>query len=220
MEKLPKEKMLDVMPSVFLILIVGLLIAVSFVPNRPALSNGFVTIGVALIASIYQLWRHRSLEKVKSAFGQIDFNTLGLLIGLFMVIATLNEVGIIADIAQLFIQIGGTNPFVMFSLAVWVSVLLSAFIDNIPYVATMLPVMAALAPDLGVNPLLLYFGLLAGATLGGNLTPIGASANIAGIGILRNEGYEVKFADFAKIAIPMTLAAVTSAYVLLWILWA
>jgi Na+/H+ antiporter NhaD/arsenite permease-like protein len=220
MEKLPKEKMLDVMPSVFLILIVGLLIAVSFIPNRPALSNGFVTIGVALIASMYQLWRHRSFEKIKSAFGQIDFNTLGLLIGLFMVIATLNEVGIIADIAQLFIQIGGTNPFVMFSLAVWVSVLLSAFIDNIPYVATMLPVMAALAPDLGVNPLLLYFGLLAGATLGGNLTPIGASANIAGIGILKVYGYEVKFATFARIAIPMTLAAVTSAYILLWILWA
>jgi Na+/H+ antiporter NhaD/arsenite permease-like protein len=80
--------------------------------------------------------------------------------------------------------------------------------------------MAALAPDLGVNPLLLYFGLLAGATLGGNLTPIGASANIAGIGILKVYGYEVKFATFAKIAIPMTLAAVTSAYILLWILWA
>ncbi|MFZ9703878.1 MAG: SLC13 family permease [Bacilli bacterium] len=220
MEKLPKEKMLDVMPSVFLILIVALLITVSFIPNRPALSNGLVTMGVALVASLYQLWRHRSVEKIKDAFGQIDFNTLGLLIGLFMVIATLNEVGLIADIAQLFIQIGGANPFVMFSMAVWVSVLLSAFIDNIPYVATMLPVMAALAPDLGVNPLLLYFGLLAGATLGGNLTPIGASANIAGIGILRNEGFEVKFATFAKIAIPITLAAVTSAYVLLWILWA
>lgn len=219
MEKMAKEKITDIMPSIFLVAIIGLLIIVSFIPNRPTLTNGFVTMVVALVASFYQWLRTRSFTQVKEAVGNVDLNTLLLLLGLFVVIAALNEVGIIHDIANLFIQIGGTNPFLMFSLAVWVSVLLSAFVDNIPYVATMLPVMAALAPNLGVNPLLLYFGLLAGATLGGNLTPIGASANIAGIGILRNAGYEVKFSTFAKIAIPMTLTAVTTAYLLLWFLW-
>lgn len=209
----------DFVPSFFLIGIVGLLITASFIPNKPELTNGYITVGMAMIAIIYDYLKHHSMDKIKKTVKKIDFNTLFLLMGLFIVIATLSEVGIITDIANLFIAVGGNNPFVMFSLAVWISVLLSAFIDNIPYVATMLPVMTALAPTLGVNPLLLYFGLLAGATLGGNLTPIGASANIAGIGILKNEGYEVKFWDFGKIAIPMTLAAVATAYVLLWLLW-
>lgn len=209
----------DIMPSVFLLSIIGLLVMTSFVPGRPALANGIITMSVAVIAIVYDYLRHRSWRRIKEAVSKVDSNTLFLLIGLFVVIATLGEVGIISDLADLFVRIGGDRPFVMFTLAVWVSVLLSAFIDNIPYVATMLPVMAALAPTLGVNPLLLYFGLLSGATLGGNLTPIGASANIAGLGILKKEGYDVRFWDFGKIAIPMTLAAVGVAYSLIWVFW-
>ena len=83
----------------------------------------------------------------------------------------------------------------------------------------MLPVVSAIALQLGIEPYILYFGLLVGATLGGNLTPIGASANIAGIGILRKEGYEVKNSDFFKIGIPFTLAAVITGYLLLWFIW-
>ncbi len=83
------------------------------------------------------------------------------------------------------------------------SVLFSAFIDNIPYVATMLPVVQKIALDMGVDPTVLYFGLLSGATLGGNLTPIGASANITSIGILRKAGYEVQNRDFMRIGIPL-----------------
>ena len=93
--------------------------------------------------------------------------------------------------------------------------LISAFIDNIPYVATMLPIITGL----GINPTLMYFGLLSGATLGGNCTPIGASANITGTAILRKEGYEVKNKDFFKIGIPFTLAAVISAYVYLLVVY-
>ena len=79
----------------------------------------------------------------------------------------------------------------------------------------MLPIISGL----GVNPTLLYFGLLSGATLGGNCTPIGASANITGTAILRKAGYEVKNKDFFKIGIPFTLAAVISAYVYLWLVY-
>ena len=83
----------------------------------------------------------------------------------------------------------------------------------------MLPVVTGLAASLGVEPAVLYFGLLSGATLGGNCTPIGASANIAGIGILRKNGYEVKTRDFVRIGIPFTLAAVIPAYIYLWLLF-
>ena len=99
------------------------------------------------------------------------------------------------------------------------SVILSAFIDNIPYTATMLSIVPVIAGELGVEPTILYYGLLCGATLGGNLTPIGASANIAGIGILRKEGYEVKATTFMKFGVPFTLAAVITGYILLWLIW-
>ena len=97
--------------------------------------------------------------------------------------------------------------------------LISAFIDNIPYVATMIPVIAGIAVEMGIDSTALYFGLLSGATLGGNCTPIGASANITGIGILRKEGHEVANADFFKIGIPFTLSAIVPAYILVWVLF-
>ena len=72
---------------------------------------------------------------------------------------------------------------------------------------------------MGKEPLVFYFGLLIGATLGGNLTPIGASANITAIGILRKNGYEVKNSDFLKIGIPFTMAAVVVGYAFIWLVW-
>ena len=123
-------------------------------------------------------------------------------------------------IAELIDSIGGGNTFVVYILIVWLSVLFSAFIDNIPYVATMLPVIGTLAIKLGLEePAVLYFGLLTGATLGGNLTPIGASANITAIGILRRDGYEVKPLQFMKYGVPFTLAAVIVGSLFIWLVW-
>ena len=104
-------------------------------------------------------------------------------------------------------------------MIVWGSVLISAFVDNIPYVATMLPVLSAVTAQMGIEPFLLYFGLLSGATLGGNLTPVGASANITATGLLRKEGCRVQFKDFARIGIPFTLSAVLAGYLFLWFVW-
>ena len=137
----------------------------------------------------------------------------------FLIIGGIEEQGVIAAIADLLKKLGGGNVFVLYTVIVWASVVISAFIDNIPYVATMIPVIGSLAATLGVDPTPLYFGLLSGATLGGNCTPIGASANITGIGILRKEGFTVKNSDFFKIGIPFTLAAIVPAYILLWIFY-
>ena len=137
-----------------------------------------------------------------------------------MVIEGITEAGIITDISNLFVRLGGDNLFLLYTVIVWGSVAFSAFVDNIPYVATMLPVVTSIAATLGIDPTVLYFGLLTGATLGGNLTPIGASANIAGIGILRKGGYEVKTSDFMRIGVPFTLVAVTAGYLFCWLVWA
>ena len=88
------------------------------------------------------------------------------------------------------------------------------------YAATMLPVITGITRALGVEPYLLYFGLLTGATLGGNLTPIGASANITATGLLKKEGFSVSFGDFMKIGVPFTLTAVFVGYLFIWIFWA
>ena len=129
------------------------------------------------------------------------------------------KAGIIDSIANAFSSIGGGNVFVLYTVIVFSSVLLSAFIDNIPYVAAMLPVTQGIALKMGIDPIVLYFGLLSGATLGGNITPFGASANVTGIGILKKEGYDVSNKDFFRIGIPFTLTAVIIGYAVIWLIW-
>lgn len=160
---------------------------------------------------------------VKNTLKEIDFRTLLLLAGIFLIIGGLDSVGVIDDIADLLVKASGGDLFALYSLLVWASVLVSAFIDNIPYVATMLPVIAGIASGMGLTAeasMVLYLGLLSGATLGGNLTPIGASANITATGILRKEGYEVKTLQYMKISVPFTLIAVLVGYGLVWAVYA
>jgi Na+/H+ antiporter NhaD/arsenite permease-like protein len=212
-------KVTDYFPTVLLTGMVALLIAASFIPGRPAMTNGFICTGLFIIGFIRSLIRSKSSGEAREAVKEIDFYTIFLLAGLFVVVGGITEVGLIEDISRIFVSIGGNNVFVTYTLIVWASVLLSAVIDNIPYVATMLPVAAGISGIMGIEPHLLYFGLLIGATLGGNITPIGASANIAGLGILRREGYEVSARQFMRIGIPFTLAAVTTGYLFVWFLW-
>ena len=212
----------DYFPSVLLFGTILLLILASFIPQdqKPETTNGLICMGLMLIGLVREIIITRKpMEALRETLKEIDFFTLLLLTGLFIVIKGIEKAGVVDAIGKAFASISGGNLFLAYTLIVWASVLLSAFIDNIPYVATMLPVAAAIAEHLGVDPTVLYFGLLVGATLGGNLTPIGASANITGLGILRKEGHEVKNWDFMKISIPFTLAAVATGYVLVWLFW-
>ena len=168
---------------------------------------------------IYHFAKTGEIAEAAGPLKSIDLETIGLLVGLFLMIGGVSNMGVIDAAAALLAKAGGGNLFVLYTVIVWASVLISAFIDNIPYVATMIPVIAGLATQLGVDPTPLYFGLLSGATLGGNCTPIGASANITGIGILRREGYTVRNADFFKIGIPFTFAAIVPAYIYIWLLY-
>lgn len=213
-------KVEDYFPTVLLLGTIVLLIVASFIdfPGKPKEINGYICIGLMLIGVLRELIFKRNAKIVVEVFREIDYFTLGLLAGLFVVIAGIEEKGIIDAISGLFLGLGN-NPFIIYTVIVWASVALSAVIDNIPYVATMLPVAVSLSSSLGIDPTLLCFGLIVGATLGGNLSPIGASANITGIGILRGEGHEVKTRDFMRIGVPFTLAAVISGYVLAYLFW-
>jgi Na+/H+ antiporter NhaD/arsenite permease-like protein len=214
-----RTKVTDYVPSALLLGTIILLIGASFIPNKPDITNGLICCGLLLIGLVYNFIRKKKVSAIVAPLKEIDFQTIGLLLGLFIMIGGISEQGVINAAANLLAKMGGGNVFLLYTVIVWASVLISAFIDNIPYVATMIPVIAGLASALNVDPTVLYFGLLSGATLGGNCTPIGASANITGIGILRKEGYTVKNSDFFKIGIPFTLAAIIPAYVYLWLMY-
>lgn len=220
---IPKAKtrteVTDFVPTYLLLGIIVLLIGASFVPNKPSITNGLICCVLLVIGLVYNFAKKKNMDAIISPLKEIDFQTIGLLFGLFLMIGGITEMGVIDAMANLLAKAGGGNVFFLYSVLVWGSVLISAFIDNIPYVATMIPVIGGLASTLGIDPTVLYFGLLSGATLGGNCTPIGASANITGIGILRKEGYTVKNSDFFKIGIPFTLAAIIPVYIYLWLMY-
>ena len=212
-----RTEVTDYVPTVLLVGTIVLLIVASFIPNKPDTTNGLICCALLIIGLVYNYIRRKEIAAVIEPLKAIDFETIGLLVGLFLMIGGISHMGVIDALAGLLAKLGGGNVFLMYTIIVWASVIISAFIDNIPYVATMIPVIASLAVEMGCDPTVMYFGLLSGATLGGNCTPIGASANITGIGILRKEGYEVKNGDFFKIGIPFTLAAIIPAYIYLWL---
>lgn len=214
-----RTKVTDYVPSVLMLGTVVALIVASFIPNTPDMINGIICVTIMVIGMIYHVIKKKDIKAALDVVKEIDFETILLLFGLFIVVGGIKYMGVIDALAELFAKVGGGNVFVIYTIITWMSVIFSAFIDNIPYVATMLPVVQGIALALGIDPTLLYFGLLSGATLGGNLTPIGASANIAGIGILRKEGCEVKNSDFFKIGVPFTLAAIIPAYIYLLIFY-
>ena len=220
----------DYVPTALLIGTIGLLIGASFAPecwHLPAQTNGIICCGMLVVGLICNVARHRRFSAVITPLKAIDLETLGLLVGLFLMIGGITRMGVVQALAGFLAKLGGGNVFLMYNIVVWASVLISAFIDNIPYVATMIPVIgglaAQMAPGIGVDAALvavpMYFVLLSGATLGGNMTPIGASANIAAMGILRKEGYNVKNRDFFRIGIPFTVAAIVPAYLYIWLVF-
>ena len=222
-----KTEVHDYVPSFLMIGVVALLILASFI-KEPAggfwlgvynIRNGLICIFLLIIGLVINVIRNKNLDSLKAVFKEMDYQTLLLLASLFVVIQGITSAGVIDKLANGLVKLGGDNLFLMYTLIVFASVVISAFVDNIPYVLTMLPVVETVAATMQIEPYVLFFGLLVGATLGGNITPIGASANITGIGILRKEGHEVKAKDFMKISVPFTLTAVLSGYLFIWLFW-
>ena len=214
-----RTEVTDYVPTVLLVGAIVLLILASFLPEKPDTTNGLICCALMVIGCVYNFVRKKSVDAFIAPLKEIDFQTIGLLVGLFLMIGGITAKGVIDAAASMLAKAGGGNVFLLYTVIVWASVAISAFIDNIPYVATMLPVISGLAAALGIDPTVLYFGLLSGATLGGNCTPIGASANITGIGILRRDGHVVKNSDFIRIGVPFTLAAIIPAYIYIWLLY-
>lgn len=215
-EKIDQIKVKTWVPTILMFFMLISLGVSSFITQKPYYSIALICL---FFGGLGIIWHRLSRKEEFSFIKNIDWKIFMFLIGVFILIGALSQVGVIEDLADFISNITGGNVFLTFTLIVWASVLFSAFIDNIPYVIAMIPVAKILASEMGAAPELFLFGLLIGATLGGNITPIGASANIVSMGMLRERGYKVSFSDFLKIGLPFTLAAVSSAYVFLWLVW-
>lgn len=219
-DKIEVTKVKDMVPTYLLIAMLVLLIAASFIPSDKKITilNGLICVSLALVGIIYYLLKYRDKAVIKRVISEIDYNTLLLLAGLFIIISGIENAGVIDEVAKLFVKLSD-KPFLLYTAIVWGSVLISAFVDNIPYIATMLPVLSVISAQVPFDMTVFYFGLLSGATLGGNITPIGASANIASLGILRENGHAVSNKEFMQMSVPFTLTAVFVGYILVWFIY-
>ncbi len=206
--------------SMLILMIVALAISPVFDPDFRFLA-GAICVGFGIISKLWErrLGEDRPIAYVTRTLRQIDWDTTLFLIAIFVFVGALTRAGVIERMADAAQDVIGSRPLVGFNLIVWVSVLVSAFVDNVPYITAMLPVTTLLAQRLGIATYLFPFGLLIGSCLGGNITPIGAAANIVAVGYLTRQGYRTSFIDFAKIGLPFTLAATAAASAFTWLVW-
>lgn len=157
------------------------------------------------IAAVTLIVMHRdALELLK----KVDYKTLLFFIGLFIVVGGLEQTGILTVIASFIGKISGSNVKLMIAIILWISAVASAFVDNIPFAATMIPVIKALAASQGVDLSVLAWTLSMGTDIGGSATPIGASANVVGISVASKQGYPVSWGWYCRYAAPATVLVV------------
>src|SRR3989338_3295176 len=216
MPKIEKEKYISIVPALFVIALVAALIVSSFLGDLIPLNAGAWCVIFGILCYAWYV-SHTKDTKVVKYVKKLDWQTGLFLIGVFILVASLVSSGIVNDVAGIMGTLSGNSILLAFIIIVTFSVLLSAFIDNIPYLVIMLPVAQSLTDQLGANPYLFFCGLLLGASIGGNVTPIGASANIVSMGIMKREGYKTTFGGFVKIGLPFTIASVVASSAFIWI---
>jgi len=211
------EKVRSWIPTAILVILILALALTSFLDTGFTYMAGVLCMIAAVVSIVWKKWSTKG--SIFKGIKALDWDTAFFLIGIFILVGSITLTGWIEVISGFLSRLVGANLLLGYSFLVIVAVILSGFIDNVPFLAAMLPVALSMAKQLDVNPSLFLFGLLIGASLGGNITPIGASANIVSCGLLKKEGYEVSFRDFAKIGLPFTMAAVAAAYLFIWFIW-
>jgi Na+/H+ antiporter NhaD/arsenite permease-like protein len=192
-------------PSVLIIVMIGALALSSLVDPDFRWFGGAACMALAGICVVMS--RFAALKEHKWVLRHYDWETTLFLAGIFVMVGMLERSGVIEKMALFLSGSIGNNPLAAFNVIVWGSVSFSAFIDNVPYLTAMIPVVQLLSDVLGIGVELLVFGLLIGASLGGNITPVGAAANVVSVGILKKNDVHVSFLEFARIGLPFTIIA-------------
>jgi Na+/H+ antiporter NhaD/arsenite permease-like protein len=218
MPPLEKEGYLSLGPTLLALALVASLVASSSLEHGFQYATGLLCVFFGCLSFLWYLWHGKGRE-LKDYLRRLDWQTGLFLIGVFVLVESLAAVGLMEDLAGWVLAIAGSRPFAVYALIVGISVFMSAFIDNVPFLLAMLPVCRLITEAIPMDPYLLYLGLLLGASVGGNITPVGASANIVAMGILKRQGEAVRFGQFVRIGLPFTLAAVAASSLFGWLVW-
>ena len=215
------EPIISAIPALLLLALIFGLAAISFIPEEiPFLSGSYVMIlgicGILWYLFVQKKTKSETWELIKG----LDWETIAFLIGIFIVVGAISETGLLKDFADFLSGLTGGSKFAGFVLILAVSIFISGFVDNVPYIIVMLPVAGNMAESMGINWELFLFALLIGSCLGGNLTPFGASANVVAMGIVKKEGYPMSFGKWLKLGGSFTVITTLAAAIVLWIIWA
>lgn len=215
-----KENIISTVPLWLLVFMILGLAVISFLSTELGYGSGCYVLALGIIGLLwYKFIQKKNNNEVWTLIKELDWETIAFLIGIFVVVGAVSETGLLNDFSLWLAKITNGNKFAAFVLILLFSVLISGFVDNVPYIIVMLPVAGNLAQNIGIPKELFMFALLIGSCLGGNLTPFGASANIVAMGILKKEGHPIKFGGFLKISAPFTIITTTIAALVLWLIW-
>lgn len=153
----------------------------------------------------------------KELLAKVDYKMLLFFLGLFIVVSGLEQTGILEIMAAFIGKISGGNPKLMIAIIIWVSAIASAFVDNIPFSATMIPIIKSLTAMHGVDLDTLVWALSIGTDIGGSATPIGASANVVGISVAGKNGYTIGWEKYCKVSVPATIIVITLSMIIIFI---
>lgn len=219
--QIEKEPVISYFPLWLLLGMIFGLAGISFISTELGYGSGCFVLGLGIIGLLwYKFSQKKSGKEIWELVHDLDWETIAFLLGIFIVVGAISETGLLDDFALWLAKVTGGSKFMGFILILAFSVLISGFVDNVPYIIVMLPVAGSLAMNMGIQKELLMFALLVGSCLGGNLTPFGASANVVAMGILKKEDHPINFAGFLKIGAPFTIITTAAAAILLWCVWA
>ncbi len=198
-----------------------LIVGLSFATVVDPAFAWFAGVYTLALSGVALLWfrLHARWGSTGKLIKTLDWDTTFFLIGVFVLVGALSDSGWMDRLSGLLAGSVGGSAALAFTVIVLFSVIVSGFVDNVPFLLVMIPVAQKVADHIHAPVPLLMFGLLIGACLGGNLTPIGASANVVTLGILKKHGYTVSFKEFMRIGIPFTVAAVLAACAFVWWTW-
>ena len=194
----PKEAILDKTGFIISTCIFLLAVVLLITHAQTHLTVSTIGVGIALITLL------TAPKHIGEMLKKVDYKTLLFFIGLFIVVNGLEVTGVLEMIANFIKNISGGNLFVMVGIILWISAIASAFVDNIPFAATMVPIIQSLAPEATLLQTLAW-GLSIGTDIGGSATPIGASANVVGISVANKNGYKIGWGKYCAKLAPATV---------------
>lgn len=207
----PKEAITNKKDFIISSVIFGLAVVLLVTHSMTHLTVAFIGTFIAIITLI------GAGKEIPHILKKVDYKTLLFFTGLFMVVGGLEQTGILEIIADFIEKVSGGNVYIMVAIILWISAFASAFIDNIPFAATMIPVIQSLSVTSGVDLNILAWTLSMGTDIGGSATPIGASANVVGTSVSAKNGHPIGWGKYCKTMAPATVMVVAISMVMIFL---